>query len=357
MYKKMFLVTIIVMAVITAAFAQTETDFEVGLTADGTGAVVKKYLGRAATVRIPATIQEMPVKEIGRSAFNGNAALTSVVIPEGVEKIDMFAFYNCGSLASVTLPESLKEIMSPDYGYINGGAFQGCVKLTTIRIPNGVTYIGRYTFAGTGLTSITLSPGITKIEASTFYRCSKLTSIVIPEGVVTIESAAFSGCLSLRSVTLPESLTRIADITITNMSSDGGVFEGCSALTTIVIPNGVSYIGRSAFENSGITSITLPSGITKIADSTFRGCKKLASIVIPEGVKEIGSEAFGDCSALTSVTLPSTITTLARSFKNCSSLTTVTIPDSVSRIGDIAGAFQGCPKLNLVTQARIQRLQ
>ncbi|MDR1930513.1 MAG: leucine-rich repeat domain-containing protein, partial [Treponema sp.] len=102
MYKKMLLVTVVVMAAITAAFAQTEADFEVGLTEDGTGAVVKKYVGKAAAVRIPAVIQEMPVKEIGRSAFNGNAALTSVVIPEGVEKIDMFAFYNCRSLASVT---------------------------------------------------------------------------------------------------------------------------------------------------------------------------------------------------------------------------------------------------------------
>jgi hypothetical protein len=230
MYKKMLLVTVIVLTAITASFAQTEADFEVGLTADGKGAVV----------RIPAIIQGMPVKEIGRSAFNGNAALTSVVIPEGVEKINMFAFYSCGSLTSVTLPESLVEIMSPDYNYVNGGAFQDCAKLTTIRIPNGVTYIGRYAFADTGLTSINLPSGITKIEASAFYRCSKLTSIVIPEGIVSIGSAAFSGCRSLISVTLPESLARIEDIRISNLSTDGVVFLCCYAHNKKRITHGVT---------------------------------------------------------------------------------------------------------------------
>jgi hypothetical protein len=275
------------------------------LTSDGSGVVINKYIGKGQAVKIPAAIQEMPVQQIGEQAFF-RSTITSVVIPEGVETIAAGAFYGCNNLSSVTLPESLKAIGTRGR---DSGAFQICHKLTTIRIPKGVTYIGPWTFAGTGLTTVTLPPGITTIESGTFSECANLASIVIPEGVVTIGGAAFSECRSLRSVTLPESLERI---TGRNYSGGEGTFEKCAALATIRIPNGVTYIGSWAFEGSGLTSITLPSGITTIEEWTFANCAKLASIVVPEGVTKIGSGAFRYCTALTSVTLPSTIAELTR---------------------------------------------
>jgi hypothetical protein len=83
-----------------------EADFEVQLTEDGTGVIVYNYVGKATTVHIPATIQGMPVKGMGR-VFLDNAVITSVVIPEGVVKINGRAFTGCRNLTSVTLPESL----------------------------------------------------------------------------------------------------------------------------------------------------------------------------------------------------------------------------------------------------------
>ena len=82
-------------------------------------------------------------------------------------------------------------------------------------------------------------------------------------------------------------------------------FYGCSGLTSITIPEGVTSIEESAFYGcSGLTSITIPEGVRKINSFTFYGCSSLTSVVIPNGVTSIGGHAFEDCSSLTSITIP-----------------------------------------------------
>lgn len=79
-------------------------------------------------------------------------------------------------------------------------------------------------------------------------------------------------------------------------------FHGCSVLTSLTLPSGVTSIGNGAFsECSGLTSITLPSGVTSIGDLTFHACRGLTSITLPSGLTEIGDDAFRDCSGLTSI--------------------------------------------------------
>ena len=79
-------------------------------------------------------------------------------------------------------------------------------------------------------------------------------------------------------------------------------FEGCSGLTSLTIPSGVTSIGNWAFYGcSGLTSLTLPSGVTSIGNYAFYGCRGLTSMTIPSGVTVIGEGAFRGCSGLTSI--------------------------------------------------------
>ena len=98
---------------------------------------------------------------------------------------------------------------------------------------------------------------------------------------------------------------------------------------------------------SGLTSLTIPSGVTSIGDKAFRGCSRLTSLTIPSGVTSIGDWAFSGCSGLTSLTLPSSVTSIGNyAFYGCSGLTSLTIPSGVTVIGE--GAFRGCSGLTSI---------
>lgn len=84
------------------------------------------------------------------------------------------------------------------------------------------------------------------------------------------------------------------------------LFNSCSNLTSVTIPNNVTTIGQYAFEKSGITSVNIPDGVTRIESYTFNRCKSLLSINIPSGVTYIGDASFFDCSGLTSITVNAT---------------------------------------------------
>ena len=104
-----------------------------------------------------------------------------------------------------------------------------------------------------------------------------------------IGDVAFSGCSGLTSFTLPAGITRIGSY----------AFHGCSGLTSLNLPAGITEIGQGAFQYcSGLTSITLPAGITEIGHGAFSGCSGLTSIyVYAEKVPEILSDAFKGCDA------------------------------------------------------------
>ena len=148
-----------------------------------------------------------------------------------------------------------------------------------------------------------------------FKGCSGLTSLTLPDGITEIGRSAFFGCSGLTSLTLPAGITTIG----------GSAFEGCSGLTSLTLPAGITSIGDDAFYGcSGLTSLNLPAGITTIGSSAFYGCSGLTSLTIPDGVTKIGKYAFSNCSYLTSLTIPSSVNSLGDyAFKNCSSLQSV----------------------------------
>ena len=150
-----------------------------------------------------------------------------------------------------------------------------------------------------------------------------------------IGTCAFEDCRGLTSLTLPAGITSI------------GVkaFAGCRGLTSLTLPAGITSIGDYAFSGcSGLTSLTLPAGITSIGESVFYGCRGLTSLTLPAGITWIGSSAFEGCSGLTSLTLPAGIASIGdEAFRGCSGLTSLTLPAGIASIGD--KAFRGCSGL------------
>ena len=136
---------------------------------------------------------------------------------------------------------------------------------------------------------------------SNFNGCSSLTSLVIPDSVTNIGDYAFSGCRSLTDIVIPDGVTSIGKC----------AFEGCFALSSVVIPDSVSCIGFGAFENcSSLHSVVIPDSVTSIGDYAFWNCRSLTDIVIPDGVTSIGDAAFEDCSSLSSVVIPESVENL-----------------------------------------------
>ena len=263
------------------------------------------------------------VTSIGTHAFEDCTSLTSVTIPEGVTNISEYTFRNCAKLTSINIPENVKTI--------DKYAFYKCSSLTSITIPEGVTSIAERTFHGcSNLASITIPEGITDIGIDAFSGCSSLTAITIPEGVTSIGIYAFAGCSNLTSVKIPRSVTNIylhafldcnkiesltwgssscSPSTITQYCKDSlkevyltdglnnisqKAFYGCSALTSVSIPNSVTYIEESAFHGcSSLTSVTIPASVTSIGDAAFRDCKKLETVTcLAVDVPQTGSSIF-----------------------------------------------------------------
>ena len=169
------------------------------------------------TVRYNETIYN--VNTIGWAAFNNCSGLTSVTIPNSVTFIDNGAFYGCSGLTSVTIGSSVTSI--------GEWAFSGCIGLTSVKIPNSVTEIGDYAFQScTSLTSITIPSSVTSIGKYSFFDCSGLKSIAVENGNPVYDSR--ESCKALIK------------------TSDNELILGCMNST---IPNSVTKIGQSAFKN------------------------------------------------------------------------------------------------------------
>lgn len=336
--------------------------------------------------------------DIDDFALSNCTELTSLNLPQSLTSIGYRSLFGCRSLENITLPQSLTSI--------GDDAFCSCSKLTAISIPAGVISIGNTPFSSCNiLTTITVDEdnacyssrdgllydktgttliqcpaglsgeiiipeGVTKIADNAFNYCYNLTAINLPQGLTSIGNHAFSACFGAQAINLPESLNSIGD----------GSFYYCNGLTSVTLPQGLTSIGKAPFlacnpltaitvdENNEYFSIrdgllydkagtilieclgspsgeiSVPDGVTVIADDAFRSCYDLTAVNLPQSLTNIGDSAFYGCSSLTAITLPEGLTSIGENaFTTCSKLTAVSIPAGVTSIG--YGAFTSCNDL------------
>ena len=194
--------------------------------------------------------------------------------------------------------------------YIDFRAFYGETLLTSISIPASVTSLGQESFYESGLKSVSFASGsnLTYISQSAFNQAGSLTKIVIPANVISIDDYAFMNTDALKSV----------------------VFATGSRLETI---------GRKAFYDTDLTSITIPSSVTTIAEGAFEG-SSLKSVTFADKSKLtfLESRVFMDAESLSSVNFGES-GSLSQirdwAFYN-TAIKEISIPKSVSYVGSLA---------------------
>ena len=276
--------------------------------------------------------------KIGNYAFKGCEDLASVNFNK-VETLGTGAFYDCPSLTQISLPETLKSM--------EHHTFTDCSNLTSVEIlsdsatiryscfdrtayfnddknwENGALYVGKYL--------IVLDYNFTG------------TTFVVKEGTTVIADFAFNiNSLKISTIQLPETVTIIGE----------SAFENLSTLNNINVPNSVIKIGVDAFYNTGIynsnnsywynnglymnhflvavkdvsmQSFEIKEGTTRISDGALFGysSKNVTEIILPDSLIYIGSENFKS-TKITQITLPANLEFIGEyAFYMCSSLTTV----------------------------------
>lgn len=217
---------------------------------------------------------------------------------------------------------------------------------------------------------------VTKIGEDAFQDNTTITSVTIPDSVTEIGANAFAGCTNLTSVnyiggdwsklTIQSGNPAVEDAAKDAANEQLFDFEFILNNTAVIvirykgtaadvtIPSRykgkpVTVIDHTAFyNNSAVTSVTIPDSVTAIPDYAFGYCSQLTNISIPNSVTFIGFSAFNSCTSLKSITLPSSLSTIqSYAFYNCENLKTIRIPVSVTSIGNYA--FDVCPSLMTVT--------
>ena len=435
-------ILVLCLAAMLATQAWAQTTFEVdGLkytVIEGTTnvSVAKGSTKPKGDLEIPQTVTypepdgvTYTVTSIPVGAFAGCTKMTSVIVPNTVVSIGKGAFFECSGLTSMTLPfvgekeysylyydEDKRLLQYPEYpqypfGHIFGASSYTGGTSTKQTYPtkskNDYDDASTTFYIPSSLKSVTITRS-KYIPHGAFSGCSNLTSISIPNCVTYVGCNAFKGCDNLHYnifdngyylgneendyLVLVSTKQNIASLNIADgcKSMAGFALSECKNLSSITIPNTLKYIGRGAFkylygdnnltavhcksidclcniqiylppffqiqENNNptvfktgllplydchgfyidgemVTDLVIPNGTTNIAPFAFASCSNLTSLSISNTVTSIGMYAFAGCENLTSITIPNSVTSIGRgAFSSCSNLSSLTIPESVTSI-------------------------
>ena len=341
-------------------------------------------------VLVPETLSgkyEIPAgtQTVAAGAFANCDLLTEVVIPDTVTLVEECAFYEAGNIVTVSLAgEALQDMTIARYAFascgslttfdagegsrlaiISEGAFYKCDSLTNFTFPKTVTYVGEKAFFECySLTEIGFAEGGKELEfgADAFKYCSSLTTVTIPTNVTKIPGI-FAGCTNLTEVNVtpgskyltsedgvvfdvaktsvlffPRGKTGTYVLPATLTTIPNGVFANVDKLTTLQIPNTVTYIGSQAFYYAKITNyefygdavdtkliidekafdhatfnnLTLPANTGAIGVDAFYYAKA-KTIVLSEGITEIGPRAFMYTTVEQPIKIPASVVTIGDS--------------------------------------------
>lgn len=244
-----------------------------------------------------------------KTYWSSKSSLKVVNIGEGVTTIEKQGLYNCGELKYVYTPSTLT--------YIGEGAFSYCPKLETFHIPDAVTYIGDSAFGDTQISEVNLPEGLTYLGGWSFAGCKNITSVKIPSTLEEIQWCTFKDCTGITSVTIPAnvkfidtqafgSCTSLTDITIADSDealrlSSMGVFIGSPVVNL--------YLGRqihgSHFTTTDLANLEFGGSCTQAIG--FDEATALKSVTFGLAVTDIATKCFAKAGNIAKVQSAATV--------------------------------------------------
>lgn len=240
---------------------------------------------------------------------------------------------------------------------------------------NGECYFSRY--SGSGITSVVLTPGTyelsweediyysfynvdyyanlkdveltnswTEVEVSTpgtlgvevLYQVNVLNDVELLKVKGTINETDWANIKQMKN---------LAGIDLSEAKFDAvpsSAFSGLSRLSYCLLPDGCTAIGASAFTDTQILDIDIPSSVVSIGESAFSGTRiRTCNFKEDSQLKSIGYQAFYNCSSLKEFNMPNTVTELKRyqndtsnnysnTFRGCTSLAKIHFSDALTCI-------------------------
>ena len=273
------------------------------------------------------------VTALGNNTFLECDVLENVELGNRLAVIESNAFYGCDALKEVILPASLMTL--------GNHAFENCASLKKVAIGDktlGVALqtIGAQAFSNNpALVDVQIGEGVVKIGEGAFSKNNALTNVVIPDFVQTIDSYAFAGCANLAEVRIGV-LSGNSETTRLNAYA----FSDCPALTTIYIPESLSYVYENVFAGATIKNVHI-SSVSDWCDITFK---------TPEvnPLYQGNATLYVNGKATTDIVIDDDVTTVrAYAFYNYKNMTSLVIGKNVYSIGN--QAFAGCANLEKIT--------
>lgn len=379
------------------------------------------------------------VRVIGTQAFE-DVCVKEVILPAGLKSICDEAFKS-STLRKIDLTNvkamgnrvfefsELREVTySKHMTYIPEMCFKDS-KLAEFEIPKQVTALKDCCFENTNLKTIDLS-GITALGDGVFFDCFSLRKIILPETITEIPvdfchrcqclekinlshvkfigRSAFSGCSNLDAGNLSAGIDKYAfegtavrhleiediskvdecayrgcdkleSVTVSNGIIPFGLFAGCNRLKDVTINEGITIICESAFRNTAIKKLVLPSTVITVNDNAFADCRWLEEAILNEKLDFIGCQAFMNTVSLSQISIPDKVEYIGpecfrysgirniklpkndnftviykKTFFECVNLEEVVLPDSICQMG--SGAFACCKSLKRINLDKIKML-
>lgn len=254
-----------------------------------------------------------------------------------IETIGAYSFKDCTNLTNCNIPQSVKTI--------NDRAFQGCTSLEfdTLNLPN-LTSIGNYALDGVKIRKLVITSLVNlPTQSGTLEAKSTLQEVVLSSKCTTLPASVFSDYTNLNTINL-------GLITTFNSSC----LKNTGLTGTLSIPNATGTLDVSAFYNTKITNIANLGSVTQLGSSTwndgvFQNCSLLETVTLPETLTIIGVNCFSNDKQLKTINFPESITTIAyNGFNNCNNLEIESL--SLPNLTSLSDAvFGNCYKLKRVT--------
>lgn len=306
------------------------------------------------------------VSVIAPRAFQGCYDLTSVTIPASVADLGGNVFVDCSSLEEIWFRGDAPAFQDFTFFAIEATAYypagnETWTEYVRQNYEGNITWVpyseavdsgtwGDIFWSWDGEGTLTISgegavPGVDEFagtDGSSDQPWSEymqsITKVVLEEGITGIGQSAFMFHQNLTEVTLPSTLESIGVC----------AFAYCSSLQQIALPENLKTLANFAFDASGLTSVRIPASVETIGMGVFEFCNSLHTVVIDAPIRAIPDKLFYYSQALPGFEIPRTVETIgAEAFANCTALAELTIPDSVTAIGSLA--FESCTSLKTVT--------